>query len=426
MFDFDALEEHASKLDQDTPTIKGLSSRAKRLFGDLGSVEDIQVPEGATVRVLTISDIHVDYPANAKWLQSHLPKHTPTVYNVLILPGDLTDDCTLLRTILGMFTSSFDLVCYTPGNHDLWVRRKGDPPDSMMKFRQVMEVCRELKVRTSPVWLRCPGMGAENDVVLVPLLSWYTSEWDNEPDLPWVPPKSKEEMQAMWMDFMAIKWPKELVTEIQQRGQKFSFDGTTSPGLSDIFACANETWLSDLLPRVCNSQRPAAVISYSHFIPRQEIFPEKRFLFEGDLHKVSGSDLLDNQIRSLRADVHVCGHTHIPIDITVEGHRYVQWCLGSPSEQRGQTRSVSSSGILVIYDGSVALPQMRFPPQQFTFWGEYFRKYGRTPTEYCPAPWVRRRFNGDCKIPYSEEDYLRTPRPDKPPEGYPFEPQWRS
>jgi len=39
------------------------------------------------------------------------------------------------------------------------------------------------------------------------------------------------------------------------------------------------------------------IISFSHFVPRQELLPEKRMLFLGDLHKLSGSTHLEAQVR---------------------------------------------------------------------------------------------------------------------------------
>jgi hypothetical protein len=38
------------------------------------------------------------------------------------------------------------------------------------------------------------------------------------------------------------------------------------------------------------------VISYSHFLPRQELCPEKRFLIEPMLSKVIGSDYLRRHV----------------------------------------------------------------------------------------------------------------------------------
>jgi hypothetical protein len=72
----------------------------------------------------------------------------------------------------------------------------------------------------------------------------------------------------------------------------------------------------------------STIISYSHFLPRQELCPEKRYLFEPKLSTVIGSDVLEAQVRRLCPDVHLYGHTHVPMDMTLEGIRYIQWPLG--------------------------------------------------------------------------------------------------
>ena len=66
----------------------------------------------------------------------------------------------------------------------------------------------------------------------------------------------------------------------------------------------------------------------SHFVPRLELVPEKRFLVSPELPKVVGSDPLERQLRDVGVDLHVFGHTHLPIDLDIEGVRYLQWSLG--------------------------------------------------------------------------------------------------
>lgn len=51
-------------------------------------------------------------------------------------------------------------------------------------------------------------------------------------------------------------------------------------------------------------------------------------IYENAPQQVIGSAPLERQIRELGSDVHIFGHTHIPIDMTSEGVRYVQWPLG--------------------------------------------------------------------------------------------------
>ena len=46
------------------------------------------------------------------------------------------------------------------------------------------------------------------------------------------------------------------------------------------------------------------------------------------LSRVSGSIELQRQVDQIYPHLHLFGHTHIPIDLEIEGIRYVQWPLG--------------------------------------------------------------------------------------------------
>ena len=50
--------------------------------------------------------------------------------------------------------------------------------------------------------------------------------------------------------------------------------------------------------------------------------------------------------------MHIFGHTHLTVDLVVEGQRYVQWALGTQREQQAMTRAVGDTGMLVLHHGS--------------------------------------------------------------------------
>eukprot|EP00312_Isochrysidales_sp_CCMP1244_P010681 CAMPEP_0196703964 /NCGR_PEP_ID=MMETSP1090-20130531/56980_1 /TAXON_ID=37098 /ORGANISM="Isochrysis sp, Strain CCMP1244" /LENGTH=121 /DNA_ID=CAMNT_0042043841 /DNA_START=9 /DNA_END=374 /DNA_ORIENTATION=- len=102
-----------------------------------------------------------------------------------------------------------------------------------------------------------------------------------------------------------------------------------------------------------------------------------------DLHKVSGSDHLEAQLRQLMPDVHCFGHTHIPMDLTLDGVRYVQWSLGTPREQKGQTRVVF--GPMRIYDGSTGGEL----PQHWCHWTRHYELYARDLSRTAAAPYLQ-------------------------------------
>jgi 3',5'-cyclic AMP phosphodiesterase CpdA len=79
-------------------------------------------------RLFLVSDCHVDAPANWLWLE----QLSDTAYqqDALILAGDVSDNIERLEATLRLLTSKFSVLCFTPGNHDLWV----EDGDSLSKL----------------------------------------------------------------------------------------------------------------------------------------------------------------------------------------------------------------------------------------------------------------------------------------------------
>ena len=77
------------------------------------------------------------------------------------------------------------------------------------------------------------------------------------------------------------------------------------------------------------------------------------------------------------------GHTHLNIDKTIDGVRYVQWPLGTPREQAGQTRP-ASLGMLCLYDSAHGGEA----PQHWTHWGRHYDEYERDLTRTARPPYV--------------------------------------
>ena len=180
----------------------------------------------------------------------------------------------------------------------------------------------------------------------------------------------------MWMDFRQCQWPSNIILH-----EDFCNCKKDSTALAMMFAGINNMYLpcdresntiaddseSDNQTKLhvgdtndaLNGDDNDIVISFSHFTPRLELIPEKRFLLEPLLSRASGSHFLENQIRQLNPHVHLVsslvirvhsklqtlfflaaqtGHTHFPIDMTLEGVRYIQWPLGYDKEQISNCR----------------------------------------------------------------------------------------
>lgn len=230
------------------------------------------------MRIFAISDLHADFRDNRVLLDRLSASEFRG--DALIVAGDVADRLEIVEETLGTLRRRFAEVFFVPGNHELWVR--GDTRDSVEKFHAVLELCRDMGVRTEPA--------RAGDRWVVPLFSWYHESLDVHGQ------GVRAELDA-WSDFYFCRWPA----------------GVERP--DEHFAALNEPHLHPY---------DAPVISFSHFVPRPDLVPDVRWLGFKGLHLVAGSALIDEQVRRLGAQTHVYGHSHILEDRVIDGVRYVQ------------------------------------------------------------------------------------------------------
>ena len=115
------------------------------------------------MRVFALSDIHVDYDVNEKWIAGLSVADYQE--DVLILAGDVTDSGSLLAWCLSTLARRFKQVLFVPGNHDLWVIRDDRKKNSFEKFEEVSAVA-----ASSGASMQVFRAGR---VTIIPLLSWY-------------------------------------------------------------------------------------------------------------------------------------------------------------------------------------------------------------------------------------------------------------
>ncbi len=239
------------------------------------------------MRLFALSDIHVDYPANARWVESLSDADYRD--DVLILAGDLTEDSRLLAWCFGHFAAKFRQVLFVPGNHDLWVRREPLAMCSLRKFDQVMAIASDTGVSTRPYHY--------DDTVVVPLLGWYDYSF-GLPD---------SDLRKLWMDFRACRWP----------------DGLEPEQVTAHFLRMNPKSLPQPAQRV---------ITFSHFLPRIDLIPSFVPRAMRYLDPVLGSSGIERQLRALGATVHVYGHSHINRRVKLDGVTYINNAFGYPQE----------------------------------------------------------------------------------------------
>jgi predicted phosphodiesterase len=255
------------------------------------------------MRIFAVSDIHIDYEVNARWIADL--SCVDYQDDVLILAGDVTDTRTLLAWCLGSLVRCFKKVLFVPGNHDLWVIRDGGEKSSLEKFDEVCSVVEASGA--SMQTFRAQG------VSIVPLLGWYDYSF-GEPSA---------ELRSIWMDYHACRWPK---------------------GVSERDVAAHFDAFND---RQSSPSADGTVITYSHFLPRIDLMPGYIPQATRLLYPILGTTRLERQLRRLRADLHVYGHSHVNRHVTIDGVSYINNAFGYPRETR-----IAAKRLLCIHECS--------------------------------------------------------------------------
>jgi predicted phosphodiesterase len=249
------------------------------------------------MRVFAISDLHLDYAPNRAWVEQ-LSLHDYQD-DALILAGDLSDRLALLTDGFEALMRRFAEVLYVPGNHDLWVHRER-VHDSFEKLDAVREVASAQGVRMTPF--------RHEELAIVPMLGWYDYSF-GEPD---------SYLKGAWTDYRACRWP----------------DGYDDAAITRWFVEHNPTRATPEL------EGAGKIISFSHFLPRIDLMPDRIPEKYRRLYPILGTNALDVQIRQLGASTHVYGHSHVNRHITIDGITYINNAFGYPSEAHFTARQL--------------------------------------------------------------------------------------
>lgn len=239
------------------------------------------------MRAFALSDIHIDYEANTRWVENLSTAEYQ--HDVLILAGDVTHTLTRLAWCLNTLAKRFKKVLFVPGNHDLWVIPANRDKNSLQKFDDVCAV-----VESSGASMQA---FRERKVSIIPLLGWYDYSF-GEPS---------EELRSIWMDFRACRWP----------------NGFTPKDVAGHFAAFNDKQVSEA---------GDTVITFSHFLPRIDLMPALIPRSGKILYPILGSSALDRQLRKLKASMHVYGHSHVNRRVKIDSVTYINNAFGYPSE----------------------------------------------------------------------------------------------
>ncbi len=316
-------------------------------------------------RVLCISDLHTDHADNMQWLANHTNSDSPVTLNsqdLIVVAGDISHDMDRIEQSLMYLLRTGASVMFVAGNHEAWLHSKEleeqssatltSPFTSMDKLSQVYQTCHELGVYTQT----CLNVGGTSErphtLWLVPLESWY----DGSLSIMECEDLCHDFGKWPWVDFLKCQWPG--FPSLQAPNSKIP------QGLSHYFASLNEPLLKQLSDWIKkkkknnynhDTQSGKAVLTISHFLPNQQCLPDWKDVdspvFRRDLWlhhggggisakfaKVAGTNLLDQQIRSLDVPsstrrLHIFGHSHRPKDFEWKGIRYIHNPLGKPRER---------------------------------------------------------------------------------------------
>ena len=338
-----------------------------------------RVETGAdTVRVFAISDLHADHAANLATVRA-MARPPGDGYCALIVAGDVASERRRLGDALSALRRTYDAVFYVAGNHEAWVtaRDRDDAiGDSVAKLAACEETAAAAGCRTAAATL---VDAAGRSVTVAPLRSWYHASHDREPDLI-DEPVEKRPFARRWADFRRCAWPAEAIGgRVAGASPRPHGLGDGDRALSRFYAASN--------PRL--GDVGDALLTFSHFSPRRECVPEKRFLLEPGLAKTCGSDDLGKLVEDLAPAAHVSGHTHIPIDFDADGTYFLQWPLGSPREQRRQCHRVLENGPAPVFSTRGGVTRLGTPGALArTAWGDYYATHRRDPAATDLAPWV--------------------------------------
>lgn len=239
------------------------------------------------MRVFAVSDIHVDFEENLRWLQNL--SRADYTEDLLILAGDVTDSPVLFEKAMQDLRERFQEVLFTPGNHDLWVNRSPIVPNSLEKFCLIRKIATNSGILMEPLH--------QGPLSIVPLYGWYDYSLA-EPTL---------ETFESWVDFIACKWP----------------EGFDEKRITQHFTAMNEPFLN-------NTNQ--FVISFSHFLPRIDLMPSFIPANKQNIYPVLGTTLLETQIRRLGSGIHVYGHSHVNTHSVKDNILYINNAFGYPYE----------------------------------------------------------------------------------------------
>ena len=357
------------------------------------------------MRIFAVSDLHADCAENMAWIRALGFEESPSSYShdVLIVAGDLAEHMKVLETALSHLVSVFGHVFYTPGNHELYLHAEDFAKgynNSFVKREAILALCARLGVHTSPAIV--------DRVRISPIHAWHHASWDKEPDVSANVINNvngsgscgegvyDEQGWRAASDYHRCVFPGHAPGDISLARvfDKFNDHDKSNPTIAPAKYVSKSSTAAFSPPTQVSAATGATseiatefefTISFSHFLPRQDLMPLKRSLLYPWLPRICGSTLLGTRVNQLRPNMHIFGHTHISWDAVCgdDGIRYVQNALGTPRDrERGIIEPAWQMKLLKVYhDGD-------WTPPKVSTWCTRYATKSRDPSNTQPEPHV--------------------------------------
>ena len=379
-----------------------------------------------------ISDVHFD-GQNRAFIE-HMPNKKDE-NSILVVAGDVGEKLDDVERCFRLCTKKFDTVFYSFGNHELWCTER-DETCSYEKIKSVFEVCEKCGVKTNPseeIPVENQGENARQAVFIAPVHSWYEQEFDTEDDVEAPDDVTVPSVEKVMTDYRLCKWPsleewKKEMTTMGKISSNSSSSSSSSARNTTEKTYSNDYYISrkidalndedgkferflENVKRAKMEGKDVTVITFSHFLPRIELIPEKRFLLYPKLTQAVGSHILNKRIERVTRllhlgesgkdkHTHAFGHTHFGWNLVLENNvRYVQAALATPKEWVRRPRSLvvgdffsntPGNAPLLLYDVATNAFSGSSTNEEYNpgLWAKYYEENARDPSNKTLAPWV--------------------------------------